>query len=462
MPTCCGESIESWTVSENQAYADLIVQIEADNAVQSGYTFYGRRVNGDGSDNRERLPEAWDARYIAGGVFQQALLQVWRDPGIVSPWACGGPVPAISQGRIWAFDEQENAAVVSDEDASDGITPVVPRAASQIRVNSTEGLVTGSDFGFITLDLRLAPEVTDPLFGRVNQAHVSTIHKAQGRFAGLMTAWPTGTVGNYMPDPVSRPFPSLGLQYSSPGFSCPDGFSVMTPLPSGDATLEVTAAAGPVHLRYQPRLVDNFNATRPVTGQIPAGAGVWLGPPAEASKTSNFSVWSQPYNTAVVWGYHEVTAPFAPFDVQFFVPGGTVNQSRKITVSYAGDLFPRLELKSVSCEEGTTQVLLDPYNGRTIRVRGPQGVPLHLKYLLESFDTGATLLTCNLPGGRGVWLGPPPESGKSANIQPNVLFDTSAVWGMHEITAPFSYFTIQFFTGSAAVTYRVEYAGAVQ
>ena len=62
---------------ENQAYADLLVAIEADDAVQSGYTFYGRLVNGDAHDDRERFtPGPGTHATSAGGVFQEAYLHV--------------------------------------------------------------------------------------------------------------------------------------------------------------------------------------------------------------------------------------------------------------------------------------------------------------------------------------------------------------------------------------------------
>ena len=76
--------------TQNQAYADLLVAMEASSLIDSGYTFYGRRVNGNASDNRERLPAAWDARFIAGGPFQQVNLQIWRDAGVTTAMALWG------------------------------------------------------------------------------------------------------------------------------------------------------------------------------------------------------------------------------------------------------------------------------------------------------------------------------------------------------------------------------------
>ena len=56
---------------------------------------------------------------------------MWRDAGAVAPFPCGGPVPTVSHGQIWSFDEEENPAVLSDEDPFEGIVTLIPRAASR-------------------------------------------------------------------------------------------------------------------------------------------------------------------------------------------------------------------------------------------------------------------------------------------------------------------------------------------
>ncbi|RPJ53279.1 MAG: hypothetical protein EHM23_31260 [Acidobacteria bacterium] len=177
---------------DNMAYAELLVPIEASNTLTSGYTFYGRRVNGDASDNRERLPSLWEARYIAAGVFQ-ASIQVWRDSMAPAPWPCGNPRPAISHRRLFIFDEQENASTLSD-----GTTSMIPLATSLLPVHSIAGIPIPSwfDFGFIFLDLRLGTTAVDPLFGGMNQSHVSIVHRASGRFGGLTTGWPVDSTAS--------------------------------------------------------------------------------------------------------------------------------------------------------------------------------------------------------------------------------------------------------------------------
>lgn len=182
----------------NQAHGDLLVAIEAADFLTSGYTFYGRRVNGDGSDNRERLPLLWEARHIAGGPFQEAAIQIWRDPMIRTPWPCGGPAPSIPHGEVIVFDEEENPSILT------GATPsIVPLAASLIPLSVSPGLQLppGFEFGFIFFDLRLgAGAGADLLFHGLNQSHVSTIHKSPGRFGGVNTAWPVDAVGG-LPHP---------------------------------------------------------------------------------------------------------------------------------------------------------------------------------------------------------------------------------------------------------------------
>ncbi len=172
---------------ENMAYSDLLVPIEASNFVTRGYTFYGRRVNGDASDNRERLPSLWEARHVAGGLFQAASVQVWRDSMAPAPWPCGNARPSISHRRLFIFDEQENASTLSD-----GTTSLIPLAASLMPYHSSAGIPIppGFEFGFMFLDLRLGTTTTDPLFGGLNQSHVSTVHRTTGRFGGLTTGWP--------------------------------------------------------------------------------------------------------------------------------------------------------------------------------------------------------------------------------------------------------------------------------
>jgi hypothetical protein len=315
--------------AENQAYAALLVSIEADEAIQSGYTFYGRLVHGDASDNRERLPDAWDARHAAGGAFQEAYLQIWRDAGAVAPWTCGGTVPGISHRQIWAFDEEENPACLSDEDPSDGTVTLVPRAASRIQVGAAGGFPVLSPFGFISLDLRLGAGTADPLFGGANQSHVSTVHKANGRFGGLTEAWPT--TADLVPY-VDPPFPRLHFDQAS----CAGGTVTLDTPSSGTPVLRVWGPAGVLQFWYRLTLVDNV--ARQLTGEIIGQPGnQWIGDPTPAPVKTATAQPYQAFETFIWWNYHEVVAPFPDFEIRFYVPGGSAAQSLSFLMHYEGE-----------------------------------------------------------------------------------------------------------------------------
>ena len=126
---------------------------------------------------------------------------------------------------------------------SDGVTQLVTRAASKIRVGSEEGLTPISDFGFVMLDLRLGTGAVDPLFHGFNQSHVSTMHRAEGRFGGLTTAWPI----NVSDIPyVEPPIPRLDFN----GAMLYEGSVELVTPPSGTPILRVHAPAGALRLSY--------------------------------------------------------------------------------------------------------------------------------------------------------------------------------------------------------------------
>ena len=73
------------------AQGDQLVHIEAMDSVQSGfwdpgdYTFYGRYLTFDASDNREPLATTWATRYFSGtaGPFNDdSDILCWRDSGL--------------------------------------------------------------------------------------------------------------------------------------------------------------------------------------------------------------------------------------------------------------------------------------------------------------------------------------------------------------------------------------------
>jgi hypothetical protein len=188
-----------------------------------------------------------------------------------------------------------------------------------------------SPWGFIMLDLRLGTGAVDSLFQGVNQSHVSTILRAQGRFGSLTTAWPISVGDIPFMDP---PIPRLDLVQAM----CVGGFGtveVVTP-PSGTPILRVHGPEGILQLTYILGL--NDNVPREVTGQIIGQPGnQWTNPTPGTTKTAI----AQPFgslNTFMWWGYHEVVAPFADFEIRFYVAGASPALSLRFVVNYAGTL----------------------------------------------------------------------------------------------------------------------------
>lgn len=76
-------------------------------STSGNYTFYGRQVSWDASDNREPLPTTWAIDTTA----ERTDAIVWRDPKVpVSPFTCGTSYPAgfpLGQESALLFDNQE-------------------------------------------------------------------------------------------------------------------------------------------------------------------------------------------------------------------------------------------------------------------------------------------------------------------------------------------------------------------
>lgn len=125
--------------------SDRLVHIEAGNFTSGRYTFYGRYVGFNGSDNREPLGTTWSARYIASSQFK-SYLTVWRDSGVEQPpFACDllgtdGWFP-LPYERITAFNEVEDFQEVMDE--------VLTAETQRVRVDGGPGFPAG----WLLLDL---------------------------------------------------------------------------------------------------------------------------------------------------------------------------------------------------------------------------------------------------------------------------------------------------------------------
>ena len=178
----------------NFAQGDSLVHIEAMDSVQAGfwtpgdYTFYGRYVSFDASDNREPLATVWASRYFAGtiGAFNDdSDIICWRDSGLDDSFffTCGttpSPYP-LSQNQIVIFDEQENPLVVEGSPFSPPpiIEGVLPCSCATTRANAND-FGTIFDFGWFYMNLNTTTgAIPDP----IKQSHVTTLHSASGLFS---------------------------------------------------------------------------------------------------------------------------------------------------------------------------------------------------------------------------------------------------------------------------------------
>ncbi|MDS4042310.1 MAG: hypothetical protein RKP20_14180 [Candidatus Competibacter sp.] len=168
--------------SQNFAQGDTLVHVEADpNALTSGYTFYGRLVNGAATDSREPLATQWIAPYQQGGSSATTTdLLVWRDPTVPPPsggFACGGlPAPfPLGQTAIVVYDSEGNATPLNPAN------PPFPYATQRVRVGGG-ALPVAPRAGWLRLDLNTA--VSGGLFNGRSQSHVTVLQSSQGRFSG--------------------------------------------------------------------------------------------------------------------------------------------------------------------------------------------------------------------------------------------------------------------------------------
>jgi len=166
--------------SLNQADGDTAVHIRADAGTFTAgtYTFYGRYVNGDSSDNRQPLGSAYGVRYSDAAPFTGGTqVIVWRDTK--SPdkaaRACGG-MPSwgqLGQGGLLAFDQQENSTLLAPA------SKPVPWATQMVTIGGA-AMPAAYHTGWLLLDL--GHDAT-ALFGKKAQAWVTVRHQAAGKFS---------------------------------------------------------------------------------------------------------------------------------------------------------------------------------------------------------------------------------------------------------------------------------------
>lgn len=195
---------EYWFLERTQqlGYADRLVHVEATTPpFPQNLTFYGRRVGGSTMDDREPLEDTYFGRFVNGGTFDGGThALVWRDPGVVLPFVCGATLPKIQQREVTPFDEQENPVDLTDGFPI-GFQTRFPWAAERVDLADPARIPIPQIFGFLFLDLNFPPSVTDPLFSGRNQAHVTMVYRANGRFAGANTAWQSDVATTIYPVP---------------------------------------------------------------------------------------------------------------------------------------------------------------------------------------------------------------------------------------------------------------------
>jgi hypothetical protein len=186
---------------QNFAQGETLVHVEAsatnpETSVAGQYTFYGRYVAWNATDNREPLATNFAVRFITGGAFTGGTdLLVWRDSKFnQGAFACPVsffPVPWYPLGLegLVIFDEQENPEVpavlpVSPQPPQASII-VVPAEAQRLVVGSPN-LPTAFDFGwlFFNLNFNLTPLINvPPEDPTAAQAWMTAVMDADGRFS---------------------------------------------------------------------------------------------------------------------------------------------------------------------------------------------------------------------------------------------------------------------------------------
>jgi hypothetical protein len=190
-------------VNPGQGFAqgNPMVHIEADAAnpattTAGRYTFFGRYVGWNASDNREPLATNFAARFLNGGAFSGGTsLLAWRDsktaqqaftcpaiPGVRPPWF------PLGQEVISIFDEQEQVFVpptvpIAPQPPSFGIIPF-PAEANRVKVGGASFPVP-FPFGWLYLNFNttVSGNPNPPVDPAAAQAVVEMVHDASGRFS---------------------------------------------------------------------------------------------------------------------------------------------------------------------------------------------------------------------------------------------------------------------------------------
>lgn len=196
--------------AQNFEWGGSLVHIEACGALAVGngagfcpfaagdYTFYGRYVGFDGSDQREPLSTTFATRYLNGGIDSASTdLLVWRDTKLPPTGANGKhnckKKPAwfpLAQTDVVAFDERENPSNLCY--LPDNVSPPIggeqtcfPLATQRVDVNagSPLGFPLSTPYADGWLFLNLNHVVAGDALPGAAQAWVEIAQSSQGRFA---------------------------------------------------------------------------------------------------------------------------------------------------------------------------------------------------------------------------------------------------------------------------------------
>jgi len=183
--------------AENFASGNPLVHIEASatnpqTSVPGQYTFYGRYVNWQATDNREPLATNFAARFVNGGAFSGGTFyHVWRDSkSAPAAFDCADLGPSwypLGQEGLVIFDEQEHPQLpqsfpVSPQPRNPTLIPF-PAEANSTQVGGAS-LPVPYAFGWIYLNLNttIAGNPNPPEDPAAAQAWVEVQMRAEGRY----------------------------------------------------------------------------------------------------------------------------------------------------------------------------------------------------------------------------------------------------------------------------------------
>jgi hypothetical protein len=166
--------------AQNLAQGFTLVSLEADasdaRTSTGSYTHYARFSGGE--DNREPLPTTHMVRFIANPEFNgQTVLYYWRDSKLRTSPLSEGELPdwyPLDQTEIVAFDDQDNAAVIS------AVLPF-PAVSGKVRAGGGD-LPLPFASGRLYLNLNTSTGGL-PVYEDISQSVIATAFQAFGEFS---------------------------------------------------------------------------------------------------------------------------------------------------------------------------------------------------------------------------------------------------------------------------------------